>query len=284
LAPKFPEAPSWSAKISGRRGSGKSALRSIRTFVPTPSPPSPPGEGMGGSRGRPPRLPPGFRGQDRAASAPLCPLKPGIGRGRPGRSGRVIPGRNPAGSPGFAWGRRVQGRAFPGEDRVEAGEIGPAQGVGVPVCPFSERRTFAVWRMGEWRIVPPTERRIRIRIRGWRLAAPRHRPVEASGKTPPGASRIHPGFRGQKGRTEAGFCPLKAGGVPGQGPGASRSREAAPGLPRDAPGANRAFARPFQGPRRVFAGFSPGGEGGEGAGIGRSARIRTAKDLDDPAR
>ena len=142
LAPKFPEAPSWSAKVSGRRGGGKSALRSIRTSVPAPSPPSPPGEGIGASRGRPPRLPPGFRGQDRAASAPLCPLKPGIGRGRPGRSGRVIPGRNPAGSPGFAWGRRVQGLAFP------AGETGPARGVGAPVCPFSERRTFAVWRMG----------------------------------------------------------------------------------------------------------------------------------------
>jgi hypothetical protein len=101
-----------------------------------------------GLPGAVPRLPPGFRGQDRAASALLCPLKPGIGRGRPGRSGRVIPGRNPAGSPGFAWGRRVQGRAFPGEDRGEAGETGPARGVGAPVCPFSERRTFAVWRMG----------------------------------------------------------------------------------------------------------------------------------------
>jgi len=93
----------------------------------------------------------------------------------------------------------------------------------------------------------------------------------------PGASRIHPGFRGQKGRTEAGFCPLKAGGVPGQGPGASGSREAAPGPPRDAPGADRVFAGPSQGPRRVFAGFSPGGEGGEGVGIGGDARIRTAK-------
>ena len=100
----------------------------------------------------------------------------------------------------------------------------------------------------------------------------------------PGASRIRPGFRGQKGYAEAGFCPLKAGGVPGQGPGASRSREAAPGPPWDVSGANRAFAGPSQGPRRVFAGFSPGGESGEGAGIGGSARIRTAKDLDDPAR
>jgi len=124
LAPGSPMCQSF--RISHGPGVPGFAVR-IRALppIPTPSPPSPPGEGMGASRGRPPRLPRGFRGQDRAASAPLCPLKPGIGRGRPGRSGRVIPGRNPVGSPGFAWGRRVQGLAFPGEDRGEAGEIGP---------------------------------------------------------------------------------------------------------------------------------------------------------------
>jgi hypothetical protein len=137
--------------------------------------------------------------------------------------------------------------------------------------------------------------------------SPIHDP--AGGPEPPGASRIRPGFRGQEDPAETRFCPLKAGGVPGQGPGASRSREAAPGLPRDAPGANRAFAGPSQGPRRVFTGFSPGfrrvgkvARGPESEGARGSARrsrgrrghaisenfdtweIRAPKDLDDPAR
>jgi len=193
LAPKFPEAPSWRAKASGRRGGRKSALRSIRTSVPAPSPPSPPGEGIGASRGRPPRLPPGFRGQDRAASAPLCPLKPGIGRGRPGRSGRVIPGRNSAGSPGFAWGCRVQGLAFPGEDRGEAGEIGPARGVGAPVCPFSEWRTFAVWRMG----AHPAHG-------APRLTAARPKPPAKPRRGPPGSARV---LGGRKAMQKPGSAP-----------------------------------------------------------------------------
>jgi hypothetical protein len=81
--------------------------------------------------------------------------------------------------------------------------------------------------------------------------SPIHDP--AGGPEQPGASRIRPGFRGQKGQAEAGFCPLKAGGVPGQGPGASRPREAAPGPPRF----RRARTGTSPGLPKVLAGFSP---------------------------
>jgi len=177
------------------------------------------------------------------------------------------PGRNKAlVSPGAAGSRAW---LFRGKGRVEAGGIGPAQGD--RRARVSILRTENVRRLENGGSSRP--RSAGSASESLAGASPRL----TAARPKPGASRIHPGFRGQKGRTEAGFCPLKAGGVPGQGPGASGSREAAPGLPRDAPGANRTFARPSQGPRRVFAGFSPGGEGGEGAGIGGSARIRTAK-------
>jgi len=140
----------FGAKVSGRRGDGKSALRSIRTSVPTPSPPSPPGEGPakarrgpwegpakarfapGTSRGGPgaasrdleapgpcPGTPPAFRGQNLASPRPFCPLKPGRIREAPG-------GVLPEASAGRRRGAALRGRDEPS---------------------FSKRRTFSVRRM-----------------------------------------------------------------------------------------------------------------------------------------
>ena len=259
-APKFQDAGEAESPRFGASG---------RLFRP-PRHPSHPAKAWG-LPGAVPRLPPAFRGQDRAASAPLCPLKPGIGRGRPGRSGRVIPGRNPAGSPGFAWGRRVQGLAFPGErpgrSEGKAREIGPAWGIGAPVCPFC--------------VHSPNGERSPFGERG---AHPAHgAPRLTAARPKPGASRIHPGFRRQKGRAEAGFCPLKAGGVPGQGPGASRSREAAPGPPRF-----RRVGKVARGPEsegaRGSARRSRGRWGHAISGNFDTWEIQAPKDLDDPAR
>jgi hypothetical protein len=119
---------------------------------------------------------------------------------------------------------------------------------------------------------------------GERGAHPAHgAPRLTAARPKPGASRIHPGFRGQKGRAEAGFCPLKAGGVPGQGPGASGSREAAPGPPRF-----RRVGKVARGPEsegaRGSARRSRGRRDHAISGNFDTWEIRAPKDLDDPAR
>jgi hypothetical protein len=158
LTPQRPDAKVSCATVGAR-------IRALPP-IPTPSPPSPPGENPartwrgpweglararsapGASRGGPgaasrdleapgpcPGTPPAFRGQNPASIRPFCPLKPGRIREAPGG---VLPEASAGQRRGAARRRpRIRMRI-----RRSVGGMSP---------PFSKRRTFSVRRMdAEW--------------------------------------------------------------------------------------------------------------------------------------